>query len=490
MHPSVLQALESLGYEQPTPIQQQAIPVLYEGHDLLGQAQTGTGKTAAFALPFLSLIDLKLAKPQVLVLAPTRELAIQVAEAFQSYAKFLKGFHVLPVYGGQHIGEQLRALKRGVHVIVGTPGRVIDHLNRKTLDFSELGAVVLDEADEMLRMGFIEDVETILEETPDDKQIALFSATMPRDIQRVADRFLQEPEHIKIETRTTTVETIRQRYIQVNAAHKLNALTRVLEVEKIDGAIIFSRTKTGTMELAEKLEARGYSCSALNGDMNQTMREKTVDQLKRGAIDVVCATDVAARGLDVERISHVINYDIPTDTEAYVHRIGRTGRAGRTGEAILFVTPRERHLLRAIERATRQTVEPMRLPSHEDLADKRVADFKALISSTIESEELEYFAEVVDSYSTEHDVEPREIAAALAYLMQKDRPLIPNEPEIPAGKSFDREQKRQQRDRRDDRGRREERGNSDRGNYERGSGERGYGDRDDRREKRRRPPEP
>ena len=431
LNPAILSAVESLGYEQPSPIQAQTIPVLLSGRDLLGQAQTGTGKTAAFALPLLSLLDITVKQPQLLVLAPTRELAIQVAEACKSYARNLPGFHVLPIYGGQHIGEQLRALRRGVQVIVGTPGRIIDHLNRNTLDLDALQALVLDEADEMLRMGFIEDVEQILEQTPAERQTALFSATMPRDIRRVAERYLRDPEHIRIQAKTTTVETVRQRFIQVNGVHKMAALTRVLEVEKFEAVLIFARTKTGTMELAERLEARGYSCSALNGDMSQALREQTVDQIKRGAIDILCATDVAARGLDVERISHVINYDIPADTEAYVHRIGRTGRAGRTGEAILFVTPRERHQLRAIERATRQKVQAMRLPSHDDLANRRVADFKSRITETIESQDLTYLAELIDAYSTEQDLETREIAAALAYLLQKNRPLIPQEPDIP-----------------------------------------------------------
>ena len=441
LHPAILSAVDHLGYEQPSPIQAQTIPVLLSGRDLVGQAQTGTGKTAAFALPLLSLLDVSVKQPQLLVLAPTRELAIQVAEACKSYARNLSGFHVLPIYGGQHIGEQLRALRRGVQVIVGTPGRIIDHLNRNTLDLSALQALVLDEADEMLRMGFIDDVEQILEQTPAERQTALFSATMPHDIRRVAERYLRDPEHIRIQAKTTTVETVRQRFIQVNGTHKMAALTRVLEVERFEAILIFTRTKTATVELAQRLEARGYRCSALNGDMNQATREHTVDQLKRGAIDIVCATDVAARGLDVDRISHVINYDIPADTEAYVHRIGRTGRAGRTGAAILFVTPRERHQLRAIERATRQNVQPMRLPTHDDLANRRVADFKSRITETIESQDLEYLADLIDAYSTEHDVETREIAAALAHLLQKNRPLIPQEPDIPESHRETREQR-------------------------------------------------
>jgi len=385
--PPVLQAVEEVGYESPSPIQAESIPPLLAGRDLLGMAQTGTGKTAAFALPLLSRLDLSLKQPQLLVLTPTRELAIQVAEAMQTYARYLPGFHILPVYGGQGMDVQLRQLRRGVHVVVGTPGRIQDHLRRATLKLDQLQALVLDEADEMLRMGFIEDVEQILEHTPAQKQVALFSATMPEAIKRVARNHLREPVEIRIEAKTTTVATITQRYWQVSGIHKLDALTRMLEVEDFDGMIIFVRTKNITVELAEKLEARGYSAAALNGDMNQQLREKTIDRLKRGSLDIVVATDVAARGLDVERISHVINYDIPYDTEAYVHRIGRTGRAGRKGEAILFVAPREQRMLRAIEKATGQNITAMQLPSREAIADRRVMAFKQLISDTLESQD-------------------------------------------------------------------------------------------------------
>ncbi len=436
----ILKAVEEAGYESPSPIQAASIPPLLEGRDLLGQAQTGTGKTAAFALPLLSRLDLSVARPQLLVLTPTRELAIQVAEAMQSYARHLPGFHILPVYGGQGMGAQLRQLQRGVHVVVGTPGRVMDHLRRETLVLDHLSAVVLDEADEMLRMGFIEDVEWILEHTPAERQVALFSATMPRVIQQVARRHLRDPVEVRIQSKTTTVETITQRYWQVSGLHKLDALTRILEVEEFDAMIIFVRTKTATVELAEKLEARGYACAALNGDMNQAHREQTVERLKRGALDIVVATDVVARGLDVERISHVVNYDIPHDTESYVHRIGRTGRAGRKGEAILFVSPRERHLLRAIERATRQPIATMTIPSCETIADRRVERFKQLISETLESEELAFFEELVDGYQAEHDVGLSEIAAALAFLVQRERPLKQE-------KCVDREEPRERRER-------------------------------------------
>ena len=420
-------AVAEIGYEQPSPIQAQSIPPLLEGRDVIGLAQTGTGKTAAFALPLLSRVDISLRVPQLLVLAPTRELAIQVAEALQSYAKFLPGFHVLPIYGGQSMGLQLKQLQRGVHVVVGTPGRIQDHLRRKTLHLDQLQAVVLDEADEMLRMGFIDAVEDILQHTPDGRQVALFSATMPEAIRRIAKTYLKDPLEIRIKSATTTVATIRQRYWQVSGTHKLDALTRILEVEDSHAWIVFVRTKTATVELAERLEARGYACGALNGDLSQALREQTIERLKSGALDIVIATDVAARGLDVERITHVINYDIPNDTEAYVHRIGRTGRAGRTGDAILFVAPRERHLLRAIERATGQTITAMHLPSIADVADRRMTQFKDQLSEVINAEDLSVFESLIADFQQEHDVGLSEIAAALAYMVQKERPLIPVE---------------------------------------------------------------
>jgi ATP-dependent RNA helicase DeaD len=420
----LLQALAEVGYETPTPIQAKTIPLLLEGRDVLGQAQTGTGKTAAFALPVLSNIHLTRMQPQALVLTPTRELAIQVAEAFHRYAEYLKGFHVLPIYGGQDYGVQLRMLKRGVHVAVGTPGRVMDHMRRGSLNLESLDCLVLDEADEMLRMGFIEDVEWILEQTPSERQVALFSATMPPPIRRIAQKYLKDPAEITIQTKTTTVETIRQRYWVVGGHHKLDALTRILEVEPFDGIIIFVRTKTETLELAEKLQARGYAASALNGDMAQSQRERTIEQLKEGALNIVVATDVAARGLDVERISHVINYDIPSDTESYVHRIGRTGRAGRSGEAILFVSPRERNMLYAIEKATRKRIELMELPSTEIINDKRIARFKQRITDTIAAEDLEFYGRLIEQYCHEHDVPALDAAAALARLVQGDSPLL------------------------------------------------------------------
>ncbi|HEX6734448.1 MAG TPA: DEAD/DEAH box helicase [Azonexus sp.] len=421
---SLLKTLAEIGYETPSPIQAQCIPVLLDGHDILGMAQTGTGKTAAFALPLMEQIDIKVAKPQALILTPTRELAIQVAEALQSYAKNLPGFHVLPIYGGQSYTIQLKQLARGAHVIVGTPGRVMDHLERKTLNLDTLKTLVLDEADEMLRMGFIDDVEWILEHTPETHQTALFSATMPEQIRRVAQKYLVEPKEVKIKAATATVAAIRQVYWQVSGMHKLDALTRILEVEdEFDAAIIFVRTKTATVELADKLNARGYAAAALNGDLNQQMRERVIEQLKSGALDIVIATDVAARGIDVPRVSHVVNYDIPYDTEAYVHRIGRTGRAGRNGNAILFVAPREIRMLRTIERATRQPIAPLTLPSRADVTNKRVASFKEKVAEVLNAEGLDFFANIVSQIAEEQNVGAEEVAAALAMMAQENKPL-------------------------------------------------------------------
>ncbi len=420
----VLKSIKDQGYENATPIQAATIPLLLEGRDVLGQAQTGTGKTAAFALPLLSMIDIDQRDPQVLVLAPTRELAIQVAEAFQQYAHHIKGFHVLPIYGGQSYDIQLRQLKRGAHVVVGTPGRVMDHIRRKTLNLSGLKTLVLDEADEMLRMGFIDDVKWVLEQLPEQRQIALFSATMPAVIRKIAQSHLKNPQHVTIKDKTTTAPTIRQRFWMVSGRNKIDALTRILEFEPFDGMIIFVRTKTATDEVAERLEARGYAASALNGDVKQSQREQIVNRLKSGKIDIVVATDVAARGLDVERISHVINYDIPHDTESYVHRIGRTGRAGRKGDAILFVAPREKRMLYSIEKATNQRVEQLEMPTTEDINNLRIADFKQRISDTLAADGLELFAGIVEQYEQEHNVPAQEIAAALAFLAQGDKPLL------------------------------------------------------------------
>ena len=420
----LIRVLDEIGYETPTPIQSQAIPLLMSGRDILGHAPTGTGKTAAFALPLLSGIDVQNKNIQVLTLTPTRELAIQVAEAFQHYASHITGFHVLPIYGGQEYGGQIRQLKRGVQVVVGTPGRLMDHMRKGTLKLDALKAVVLDEADEMLRMGFLDEVQWILEQTPDKRQMALFSATMPKQVEQIARRYLNDPVEISIKARTATAETIRQRYWQVSGFHKLDALTRILEIEPFDAILMFVRTKTATTELAEKLEARGYAAAAMNGDMAQKHREQMVERLKKGSLDILVATDVAARGLDVDRISHVINYDVPYDTEAYIHRIGRTGRAGRTGEAILFIAPRERRMLAAIEKATRQKIEQMVLPSTEVVNNKRIADFKQKITDTLAMGELGFMQSMVEQYRQEHDVPALEIAAALAKMNIGDQPML------------------------------------------------------------------
>ncbi|VXC60864.1 DEAD/DEAH box helicase [Massilia sp. 9I] len=425
----VLKALKDVGYETPSPIQAATIPLLLANRDVLGQAQTGTGKTAAFALPILSRIDIKQAVPQALVLAPTRELAIQVAEAFQSYAAHIKGFHVLPIYGGQSYGPQLSALRRGVHVVVATPGRVIDHIEKGSLDLSQLKTLVLDEADEMLRMGFIDDVEHILQQTPPERQTTLFSATMPPAIKRIAKTYLRDPAEVTVAAKTGTAANITQRYWLVSGMQKLDALTRILEAEPFDGMIIFARTKLGTEELSSKLQARGFAATAINGDMTQQARERTIEQLKNGKIDILVATDVAARGLDVERISHVINYDVPSDPESYTHRIGRTGRAGRSGEAILFITPRERGLLKAIERATRQPVEPMSLPTMKAVNDVRIAKFKEQITEMLAGGGLEQYRGLIEEYEREHNVPAVDIAAALAKLGRGDVPLLLEKPD-------------------------------------------------------------
>ncbi|MEP7090351.1 MAG: DEAD/DEAH box helicase [Nocardioidaceae bacterium] len=437
----VLRALRDVGYESPSAIQAATIPALLAGRHVVGLAQTGTGKTAAFAVPILSRLDLRQKTPQALVLAPTRELALQVSEAFERYAAHLPGVHVLPIYGGQGYGVQLSALRRGVHVVVGTPGRVMDHLEKGTLDLSELRFLVLDEADEMLKMGFAEDVETILADTPEDKNVALFSATMPPQIRRISKKYLTDAAEITVKNKTTTSANTTQRYLMVAHPQKLDALTRILEVENFEGMIIFVRTKQVTEQLAERLRARGFSAAAINGDIVQAQRERTIGQLRDAKLDILVATDVAARGLDVERISHVVNYDIPTDTESYVHRIGRTGRFGRAGDAISFITPRERHLLKSIERATRQPLTPMRLPTVDDVNETRVARFRDAITEALGSDQVGFYRDLVVDYEHEHDVPATDIAAALAVLTQDDRPLlmppepVPTLPTLP--KAFD-----------------------------------------------------
>lgn len=464
----VVAAVNRVGYEAPSPIQAQTIPVLMDGHDVVGLAQTGTGKTAAFALPILARIDREKRFPQALILAPTRELALQVADAFQSFADHLGGLQVLPIYGGQAYGIQLSGLRRGAQIIVGTPGRVIDHLQKGSLDISGLRYLVLDEADEMLNMGFQEDVERILADTPEDKQVALFSATMPNAIRRLSKQYLNEPHEITVRSETRTNTNITQRYLNVAHRNKLDALTRILEVTEFEAMILFVRTKHETEEVAEKLRARGFSAAAINGDIAQAQRERTVDQLKDGRLDILVATDVAARGLDVDRISHVLNYDIPHDTESYVHRIGRTGRAGRSGEAILFVTPRERRMLRSIERATNATLTEMQLPSVDEVNESRKEKFADSITEALEDSQIDIFRSLVKSYSEEHDVPLEDVAAALAtQAISGDEFLMKEPPRDSRRRDFDRRD-----DRRDDR-----RG----GRFDRDDRRGGRFDRDDRR---------
>ncbi|AGF72181.1 DEAD/DEAH box helicase [Corynebacterium halotolerans] len=453
---AVLDAVTKVGYETPSPIQAETIPVLMDGRDVVGLAQTGTGKTAAFALPVLARIDVAERSPQALVLAPTRELALQVADAFQSFADHLGDIHVLPIYGGQAYGIQLSGLRRGAQIIVGTPGRVIDHLEKGSLDISNLRFLVLDEADEMLNMGFQEDVERILADTPDEKQVALFSATMPNGIRRISKQYLNDPREITVKSETRTNTNITQRYLHVAHRNKLDAITRILEVTEFDAMIVFVRTKHETEEIAEKLRARGFSAAAINGDIAQNQRERTVDQLKNGRLDILVATDVAARGLDVERISHVLNYDIPHDTESYVHRIGRTGRAGRSGEAILFVTPRERRMLNSIERATNAPLDEMELPSVEDVNEARKAKFADSITQSLESRQLDIFRNLVKAYSEEHDVPLEDIAAALATQAQAGDDFLMKEP--PPEKRRERRDRFDRDDRRGDRRDRGDRG--------------------------------
>lgn len=444
--PRVLRALHDVGYESPSPIQAATIPPLMAGRDVVGLAQTGTGKTAAFAVPVLSRIDVSTREPRALVLAPTRELALQVAEAFGKYAAHIPGLQVLPIYGGQSYGVQLSGLRRGAQVVVGTPGRVIDHLERGTLDLSHLDFLVLDEADEMLTMGFQEDVERILADTPEYKQVALFSATMPAAIRKLSGKYLHDPVEITVQSKTSTASNITQRWVQVAHQRKLDALTRILEVEAFEAMIVFVRTKQATEDLAERLRSRGFAAAAINGDINQSQRERTISQLKSGQIDILVATDVAARGLDVDRISHVVNYDIPHDTESYVHRIGRTGRAGRTGEALLFVAPRERHLLRSIERATKQPLTEIPLPTVDDVNAQRVSKFADSITEALSAPSLALFRRLVEDYAGEHDVPMADIAAALA-VASRDGEAFLMEPEPPAA-----ERPRRDRDRDRDRG--------------------------------------
>jgi ATP-dependent RNA helicase DeaD len=446
IHPKVLRAIADVGYESPTGIQAATIPPLMAGTDVVGLAQTGTGKTAAFAIPILSKIDVTSKATQALVLAPTRELALQVAEAFSRYGAHLPQINVLPIYGGSSYTVQLAGLRRGAQVVVGTPGRVIDHLERGTLDLSHVDYLVLDEADEMLAMGFSEEVDRILSETPEYKQVALFSATMPPGIRKITNKYLHDAFEVSSKAKTATAENISQRFIQVAGPRKMDALTRVLEVEQFEAMIVFVRTKQATEEVAEKLRARGFSAAAINGDIPQAQRERTVAALKSGGIDILVATDVAARGLDVERISHVLNYDIPHDTESYVHRIGRTGRAGRSGSALLFVSPRERHLLKAIEKATRQTLTEAKLPTVEDVNAQRVVKFSEAITNALNGPGIELFRRLVEDYEREHDVPMADIAAALA-LQSRDGEEFLLSPEPPPSARPDRKERTERRDR-------------------------------------------
>jgi ATP-dependent RNA helicase DeaD len=433
----ILETLEEQGYEHPTAIQERAIPPLLEGRDVLGQAQTGTGKTAAFALPLLTRIDMSRKEPQVLVLAPTRELAIQVSKSFKTYAKKLRGFKVQAIYGGQDYQPQLRGLKQGPQVIVGTPGRVMDHMRRGTLDLSTIQALVLDEADEMLHMGFLEDMHWILERAPENRQMALFSATMPEQIRRVASKYLNKPEEVLMKVRSTVAETITQTVWMGNWRHKLETVLRLLEGESYESVILFVRTKVAAVELADELKVRGHSCAFLNGDLPQRQREQIIERLKAGHIDLLVATDVAARGLDVKRISHVINYDAPRNVEGYIHRIGRTGRAGRAGKAVLFLSHRESYLLRDIERATKQKVKRLELPSIDLINEKRITEFKDRITKALESKELDFYSELLEKFQEEKDISPLKLAAALASLVQGKEPLLLSERKIRQGSNKD-----------------------------------------------------
>ncbi|ASD66355.1 DEAD/DEAH box helicase [Pseudoalteromonas piscicida] len=470
LSPAILKAVEEQGYKTPSEIQAQCIPLLLERKDVLGLAQTGTGKTAAFALPLLNQVDASVKQPQILVLTPTRELAIQVAEAFQQYAKYTKGVEVLALYGGQSYGIQLSALRRGAQIIVATPGRLIDHINRKTIDLSGLNALVLDEADEMLRMGFIDDVESIMEKTPEEKQTCLFSATMPKQIQSICNKYLDNAEQVKITPRNSTVSTIEQVYWRATA-HKNKAIVRFLEAEDYDGAIVFVRTRNDTVQLAELLEREGFSAAPLNGDMNQQARERTVDRLKSGLLDIVIATDVAARGLDVERLSLVVNYDIPQDCEAYVHRIGRTGRAGRQGKAILFVKNNERYLLKNIMRHTRSDIAQVELPSAKVVEEKRIGALEAKISTALEHKDIEFFSKVASGLAQKLELSQEDLAAALLCLAQQQTPLKVEDIQIQQRERRERDDRRgERRDRDGSRGERGERGERKSRSRDRASG--------------------
>jgi ATP-dependent RNA helicase DeaD len=424
----LVDTLIALGYEAPTPIQGRTIPVMLEGRDLIGQAQTGTGKTAAFALPILQNLDVSSNHTQALILTPTRELAMQVAEAFHTYAKGMKNVSVLPVYGGAPIVHQLKRLDRGVQIVVGTPGRLIDHLDRKTLRLDNVKTLVLDEADEMLKMGFIEEVERILSTVPSPRQVALFSATMPAQVLRIAKSHLNDPVNIEIEHKAINAPAIEQRFLNVSEAQKLEVLTQILELEESEAVLIFRRTKNGAAELSEKLQARGFASEAMHGDMTQTLRESVIRRVRNGQVEIVVATDVAARGLDVDKISHVINYDVPNDVEVYVHRIGRTGRAGRSGVATLFITPRERRMMREIEKFTSTPIKPMKMPTRADVTARRISVFKETIRKNLQQGDLDLYVNLVEEIVDEGQFDMAEVAAAAARMANTSRSLVP-EPE-------------------------------------------------------------
>lgn len=446
LSPEVLSTLDSIGYQIPSTIQQQAIPVLLAGHNLLGTAQTGTGKTAAFALPVVNNLDLECTLPQALVLTPTRELAMQVAASFETYGVHIPGFSVLALYGGADVGAQLRALRGTVHVVVGTPGRLLDHLRRETLNLGSLRTIVLDEADEMLKMGFLEDVESILSQAPANAQRVLFSATMGPSVQQIIATHLGDAKQIRIQNKTATVENIRQRYMVLRPDQKQEALHRLLEVEDYDAVMVFARTKGATVDIADALQKCGFSAEAINGDLSQALRERTIERFKDGRINILVATDVAARGLDVERVTHVVNYDIPHDPESYVHRIGRTGRAGRSGEAILFASRRDQQTLRNIERLTRHPMESMEVPTSKQIGEKRVERFRSSLLKSVQSPDLKPFRVLLENLSLEEGLDVVDVAAALVYQAQKEKPFFPNLPNLDSNARAPRREERESRE--------------------------------------------
>ncbi|MBY5992598.1 DEAD/DEAH box helicase [Ferrimonas balearica] len=455
---SLLSALSAMGFETPTPIQAQSIPFMLDGSDILGEAATGTGKTAAFGLPALAGIDPRQRAAQMLVLAPTRELAIQVATALEEFAVNIKGLRVTTLYGGQPYGPQLRDLERGSQVVVATPGRLMDHIRRGSIELDSIQCCVLDEADEMLNMGFLEDIEWILEHLPDQTQMALFSATMPTQIRRIAERFLKDPKHVKIASDKAQKANIVQKAWKVSGLNKLTALERLAETLDYDAMIVFVRTRNDTMELANHLNNMGFKAAALNGDMSQQQREHTVAQLHKGTVSILIATDVVARGLDVPRITHVLNFDLPMDSESYVHRIGRTGRAGRSGTAILFARPRELRQLRFYERATNGSIEMMDLPTAEELGKHRVAKLSVELAECVSKTDLAEMQEMIAAMAQENELSVEQLAAALLFQRQRSKPLKPKADPKPR---FERDDRRGERGERGERRERKPRPNID-----------------------------